>query len=139
MNNWSIIGRLGKDAESRVTTTGTKVVNFNVALEVGWGERAKTMWVRCKWFGDSAAKVAQYIRKGDRIGVIGSCELETWDSDGKTGAAVVLNVREVTLCSDKKDGAQPATGAAPAASTPPARQGSLPVAGPGLQDDEIPF
>lgn len=135
MNSWSFIGHLGKDAEVSTTTSGTSVVNFSVAVDTGWGDNKKTMWVRCKFFGDRAKKVAEYIKKGDRIGVEGSCELETWDRDGKAGSAICCNVQNVTLLSAKAEGGTaPANGGSGAA-----KPAQAPAAGTPYQDDEIPF
>ena len=135
MNSWAFIGRLGKDAEVSATTGGTSVVNFSVAVDTGWGENKKTMWVRCKFFGDRAKKVAEYIKKGDRIGVEGSCELETWDRDGKAGSAICCNVQNVTLLSAKAEGGTaPASGGAGAASQRPAPQQAA-----AFDEDLIPF
>ncbi len=96
MNVWNIIGRVGKDAEIR--QAGNKpVANWSVAVDHGWGDNKQTIWVDCALFGDRAGKLADFIRKGDRIGVTG--EMGTREYNGKT--YITLNVRDVTLLGEK--------------------------------------
>lgn len=104
MNLCAFIGRIGKDAVTRFTQAGKPVTGWSLAVDVGFGEDKKTLWIDCAFWGDRGQKVCEYIRKGDRIGVAG--EIGTREHDGKT--YVTLNVREVTLLGDKKEGsAQP--------------------------------
>ena len=104
MNLCTFIGRIGKDAVTRHTPSGKAVTGWSVAVDSGFGDSKQTIWVDCSLWGDRGGKVCDYIRKGDRIGVSG--ELGTREHDGKT--YITLNVREVSLLGDKKEGsAQP--------------------------------
>jgi len=97
MNSWSIIGRIGKDAETRHTAAGKSVTGFSVAVDQGWGENKKTIWVDCSLWGERGTKLATHIVKGDRIGVLG--EMGTREHNGKT--YITLDVRDVTLLGEK--------------------------------------
>lgn len=97
MNNWSITGNVGKDAETR-QARDTSVTSWSVAVKSGYGAREQTIWVRCSMWGDRGERIADYIRKGDQIGVSG--EMGTQEHDGKT--YITLKVTDVTLLGGKK-------------------------------------
>lgn len=78
----TLAGRVGKDAEARSTQGGTDICSFSVACDVGWGENKRTLWVDVAKFGAGAKGIAQHIRKGDPITVVG--DLSTREHDGKT-------------------------------------------------------
>ena len=66
-----LTGNLGKDAEMRFTPTGTPILNFSLPIDIGFGEKKETMWVRCAMFGERAQKVAEYLVKGKGVQVVG--------------------------------------------------------------------
>lgn len=124
MNVGNFIGRIGRDAVQRFTPNGKPVTSWSLAVDVGFGENKQTLWLDCAGWGERYGKLADYIKKGDRLGVTG--EIGTREHDGKT--YVTLNVRDVTLLGDKKGDARPAS------------KPSQPDHGkPTLDDDEIPF
>lgn len=117
MNNATFIARCGKDAVTRFTANGKAVTGWSIAVDVGFGDNKTTTWIECNGWGERFQKIAEYIHKGDRIGVAG--DIGTRDHDGKT--YVTLNVREVTLLGEKKEG----------------KPASKPTRGP-IEDDELP-
>lgn len=105
MNQWNFIGRLGGDAEQRVTASGTPILQFSVAVDVGYGERKSTTWVRCSMFGERGAKIAPYALKGDRIGVTGEASLNVFTArDGTEKTSLEVRVNDVTLLGDHSKG-----------------------------------
>lgn len=120
-------GRLGKDAELRTTPNGTKVAEFSIADEVGYGQNKKTQWLKCSMFGERAEKVAPYLLKGGLIEIHGTPQAEAWQSNDGIKTALKVNVNEVKLHGGgKKDDA------------PTERKGSGPARTNDL-DEEIPF
>lgn len=125
MNNFSCIGRVGKDAVVRSTQSGKLVAGWSLAVDVGYGDNKQTLWIDCALWGDRAHKLADYIRKGDRLGVHG--ELGTREHDGKT--YVTLRVADVTLLGDKRDQGERTQ-----------QQRTAPTSAPADGfDDDIPF
>lgn len=109
MNNWSFTGNLGKDAETRYTAGGEAIVNFSVAVKAGYGDKAITTWVRCSMFGKRGDAVAQYLVKGQLVGVTGEAALRGWkDKDGVEKQSLEVRVNDLTLLG-KSDGAKPAS------------------------------
>lgn len=100
MNNFSAVGRIGKDAVTRYTQGNKAVTGWSLAVDKGFGENKQTVWLDCSWWGERSVKVAEFIKKGDRLAVVG--EIGTREHDGKT--YVTLDIRDVTLLGDKKEG-----------------------------------
>jgi single-strand DNA-binding protein len=98
-----IAGRIGKDAETRTTQGGKSVTGFSVASDVGFGESKKTIWVDCTIWGDRGQKLCQYLKKGSPVTVIGEGGMREWESNGKHGASMTCNVREIELHGGKRD------------------------------------
>src|SRR5690606_14886433 len=135
MNACSFIGRIGRDAETRFTANSNAVTSWPVAVDIGWGDNKQTLWLDCSMWGERGEKLAQHIRKGDRIGVCGEISLEVYESKGETKSKVKLNVRDVTLLGGKQDGQEQAPRQAPKqqAMKPPQS------AHADFEDDSIPF
>jgi single-strand DNA-binding protein len=79
MNNWTIAGRVGNDAEHRYIGSGESIVNFSVAIDNGkdrdTNEQRKPTWVRVAMWGKRWEKLAQYITKGKFVVVSGRASL----------------------------------------------------------------
>lgn len=85
-----IVGNLGKDPVARFTSSGKKVVSFNVAVNTKRGEDKFTTWYKCTAWEKTAENVEKYLKKGSSVLVEG-----TLQSDKETGGPVVY---------EKKDG-----------------------------------
>lgn len=64
MNLLVIGGRLGRDAESATTATGKQVVKFSVAVDTGYGDNKKTIWIRCQKWGNTSSALLRCLKKG---------------------------------------------------------------------------
>lgn len=88
MNKAMIIGRLGKDPETRYTANGKAVTNFSVATSERWtkdGEKQeRTEWHNVVAFDKLAEIIAEYMRKGSHIFIEGKIQTRKWqDKEGK--------------------------------------------------------
>jgi len=128
MNVCNFIGRIGRDAECRYTQGGRAVAGWALAVDTGFGDNKTTTWIDCSLWGERAEKLAEYIRKGDRIGVTG--EIGTREHNGKT--YITLNVRDVTLLGEKRD-------ASPKRQDQQRQPAQHADASNGFVDDDIPF
>ena len=93
LNRVVVIGRLTRDPELRSTATGTSVCGLRIACnsarkdaEGVYAERPNYFDVSV--FGAPAENVAQYTRKGSRVGVDGRLEWREWESAGEKRQAV---------------------------------------------------
>ena len=88
LNRVIIVGRLGRDPESRFTNSGDAVTNFSVATTERWknkdGEQQeKTEWHRVTMFGKVAEIAAQYLKKGSECLVEGKLQTRKYEKDGQ--------------------------------------------------------
>ena len=98
MNKFLFTGNLGQDSEVKHTASGTAVLSFSVAVKSGYGDRAKTTWVRCALFGKRAeGNLSQYLVKGAQVAVSGELELQEWEGQNGKGAAIAVNVDSIDL------------------------------------------
>lgn len=103
----SFSGRLTKDAELKAVGTG--LLEFNVAVNIGWGDKASVMFIKCTVWGKRATEnLKQYLTKGTTVFVVGSLSIENWtDQAGQTRKELAVNVGQLTFIS--KPDAPPVT------------------------------
>lgn len=98
MNSCTFCGRVVFDAEMRTTNGGAELCRLRIASDTGWGDNKKTHWLDCVIFGKRGASLAQYLKKGQQVTVIGDLEPpRTYDKDGEVRVAQSLVVREIAL------------------------------------------
>ena len=85
INKVILVGRLGKDPESKSFANGGSVVNFTMATSETWrdkqsGERKeKTEWHNIVIRNENIGKVAtQYLRKGSEVYIEGTLSTRKW-------------------------------------------------------------
>ena len=118
MNNLTISGNLGKDAEIRNLADGTAVCSFSVADSMGRDK--PSIWWNCSMFGKRAESLQQYLAKGQQVTVIGTVTEREWvDKDGQKRKSMDVRVQDVALQGGKRDAAPQA---APAQRTAPAQR-----------------
>src|ERR1700684_4479134 len=88
VNKVILVGRLGKDPETRFTSGGQAVCNFTMATDESYkdrnGERQKrTEWHRIVLWGKLAEIAQQYLKKGMLVYIEGRIQTRQWD-DQKT-------------------------------------------------------
>ena len=90
LNRIQLIGRLGKDPETRFTSTGKKVAQFSVAVSNRWkskeGEAKEyTDWFNIEAWGRLGEVCQQYLHKGSLIFLEGRLKTDRYeDKDGET-------------------------------------------------------
>lgn len=90
LNKAQIIGRLGRDPESRTFGNGGSVVTFPVATSDTWRDRnsgeqrERTEWHRVAIYNERLGQLAQtYLSKGDQVFLEGKMETRKWtDQNG---------------------------------------------------------
>lgn len=90
LNRVQLIGRLGKDPETRFTPTGKKVAHFSLAVSNRWktkeGEAKEyTEWFNIEAWGRLGEVCQQYLHKGSLVYVEGRLKTDRYeDKDGET-------------------------------------------------------
>ena len=100
-NSWTIIGNLGKDAQTAVTRSGKAVANLSVAVNEGrkdndgvWHET--TQWVKVECWA-AVYKYASRLRKGQSVMVEGRFRAETFTQENKERESHTLVARSILL------------------------------------------
>jgi single-strand DNA-binding protein len=87
LNRVQLIGRLGKDPESKFTPTGKKVTHFSLAVSQRWktsGETKEyTEWVNIEAWGRLGEVCQEYLKKGSLVYLEGRLKTEKYE--GKEG------------------------------------------------------
>lgn len=104
VNKVILLGRLGKDPESKSLENGTVVTTFSVATSESWkdkttGEKKETTtWhnvVAWRSVGEIAAK---YLKKGSQVYLEGKLTSRSYeDKTGVTKYVTEINVSDLTL------------------------------------------
>lgn len=89
LNRVQVIGRLGRDPESKFTPTGKKVAHFSVAVSNRWKSRdgemkESTEWVNVEAWDRLGETCQEYLKKGSLVYVEGRLKTDRYESDGDT-------------------------------------------------------
>ncbi|MDL1912619.1 single-stranded DNA-binding protein [Chloroflexi bacterium CFX6] len=86
LNRVQLIGYLGKDPESKYTSTGKKVAHFSVAVTQRWktGGEAKeyTEWVNIEAWGRLGEVCQEYLKKGSLVYLEGRLKTDKYEDKG---------------------------------------------------------
>ena len=141
LNKVILIGRLGKDPETRFMPNGEAVCNFSVATSESWKDQSGQLQERVEWHNVTMyrrlAEIAgQYLKKGSQVYLEGKIQSRKYQGkDGVERTAYDIIANEMKMLGGGNDGQQ-AQGETP---TPPRRQApAAPVDGSD-ESDEIPF
>ncbi len=88
LNRVQLIGRLGKDPETRFTPTGKKVTHFSLAVSNRWksadGElKEYTEWVNIEAWGRLGEICQQYLHKGSLVYLEGRLKTDKYEEKGE--------------------------------------------------------
>lgn len=84
LNRVQLIGRLGRDPESKYTPTGKKVCHFSLAVSSRWkdknGEtRETTEWANIEAWGRLGEICQEYLKKGSLVFVEGRLKTDKYE------------------------------------------------------------
>lgn len=107
MNKIILTGRLTRDAELRYTTSNVAVSNFSLAVNRDFKNQEgeyETDFINCVAYRKLAETIAEYTRKGDKLGVDGRLQIRTYDNnEGKKVYVSEVVVNGIEFLEAKKD------------------------------------
>lgn len=106
MNVFTGIGRTTKDVELRYSEKGTAVARFTLAINRRFN-REKTDFLNCVAFGKTAELIAQYVKKGNRVGVSGEVQTDSYEKDGRRIYTTNIVVNEVEFLESSREQQKP--------------------------------
>lgn len=91
MNSVTVIGRITNDLEVRKVGQDLSVLSFSIALNERYGNNDETYFFDVTAWNKQADTIANYFKKGQRIGVSGRLKQERFqDKEGKNRSRVVI-------------------------------------------------
>lgn len=129
MNKIILIGRLTQDVECQYSQNGTAYIKSAIAVQRDFknanGEY-DTDFINIVAYKTQAELIAKHFSKGDRIGIVGSLQIDKWqDQNGQNRYTPNVVVREIEFLQDKKEVAP--------TMTPPTEENFE------ISEDDLPF
>lgn len=103
LNKVMLIGRAGKDPETRFTNNRVPVTSFSLATTSRWRDnqtqetREETEWHNIVCFGKLAEIASEYLKKGRQCYVEGELRTQSWERDGVRHYKTDVRVSELIL------------------------------------------
>jgi single-strand DNA-binding protein len=116
VNKVILVGRLGRDPETRYTGGGQAVANFSIATDETYkdknGERQKrTEWHKIVVWGKQAEIAQQYLKKGSLIFIEGRIQSREWqDKEGQKRTSFEIVATNFRMLGGRADGAAAGAG-----------------------------
>jgi len=106
INKVFLIGRLTRDVEFSMTTTGKQLCKFSLAVN---GYKDEVSFINCTAWEKTAELINQYVKKGDRVAIDGSLKQSRFeDKDGNKRSAVDVIVNSIQFLTTKQESSQQA-------------------------------
>jgi len=150
VNKVILVGRLGRDPETRYTGGGQAVANFSLATDETYrdrnGERQKrTEWHKIVVWGKQAEIAQQYLKKGSLVFIEGRIQSREWqDKEGQKRTSFDIVANNFRMLGGRAEGAMSASAGAGAGPGADAESQVVPgdehpSGGAEVTDEDIPF
>jgi single-strand DNA-binding protein len=155
VNKVMLVGRLGRDPETRFTGGGQAVANFSVATDETFkdrnGERQKrTEWHKIVVWGKQAEIAQQYLKKGSLVFIEGRIQSREWqDKEGQKRTSFEIVASNFRMLGGRGEGAAAAGAGAEGGGaqrgghdfdhSAPSDDFASGSSGPEISDEDIPF
>lgn len=111
LNRVQLIGRLGRDPETKFTPTGKKVCHFSLAVTNRWkdknGEtRDSTEWMNIEAWGRLGEVCQEYLKKGSLVFVEGRLKTDKYEANSETKYFTKIVVQSLQFL-DRKEKEEP--------------------------------
>ena len=152
VNKVILVGRLGRDPETRYTGGGQAVANFSVATDETYKDKAgdrqkRTEWHKIVVWGKQAEIAQQYLKKGSLVFIEGRIQSREWqDKEGQKRTSFEVVASNFRMLGGRGDGGGSASGGGGGSraeehdqSAPADDFGGGTTSGPEISDEDIPF
>ena len=107
LNRVQLIGRLGRDPESKFTPTGKRVAHFSMAVSNNWktneGEtKESTEWVNVEAWERLGVVCQEYLQKGSLVYIEGRLKTDRYEVEGETKYFTKVVASTVQFLSDSR-------------------------------------
>ena len=150
VNKVILVGNLGRDPETRYTTSGDAVTNIRLATTDTWKDKngdkqERTEWHNIVFYGRQAEIAGEYLKKGRQIYVEGRLQTRKWqDKEGQDRYTTEIIADRMQMLGSREGGGAPSGADEPRAResvTGGSSKGSAASAKKNVDDldDDIPF
>lgn len=130
INTVTLVGRLTKDPELRYTQTGKGVATFTLAVTRPFKNQNgdyEADFINCQAWGKTAENLANYMRKGNKVGVVGRIQTRNYENNqGQKVYVTEVVAEQVTFIESKNE-------------QPKQQQSQEPIGEPVDIQDDLPF
>jgi single-strand DNA-binding protein len=137
INKAILIGTLGRDPETKITSNGKSICNFSIATNETWKDKSGVKQESTEWHNISAFDrlgeiCGQYLKKGSQVYIEGKIQTRKYQAqDGSDRYSTSIVAREMRMLGGKGE-----QSSAPAPAPTPVSSGHQ----PGSEfDEDIPF
>ncbi len=99
-NTVILIGNLGADPEIKVINNEKRTATFSLGV---FRTKEKTDWFTVQFWGKQADTVCEILKKGNKVSVMGSISIDSWEKDGKKNYKTVISGKSFTNLTAKSD------------------------------------
>ncbi len=111
VNKVILVGNLGRDPETRYSTSGAAICNITVATSRQWKDKAsgekreETEWHRVVFYDRLAEIAGEYLKKGRPVYVEGRLKTRKWqDKEGQDRYMTEIIAEEMQLLGSREGG-----------------------------------
>lgn len=103
LNQVTLIGSVGKDAEVKFIGENSQVAKFSLATNRSYKDKSGTKQTQTEWhnievWGDTAKFAGQYVKKGGLVLILGEIRYEKFeDKDGKQQQRTKIVANKIQL------------------------------------------
>lgn len=83
-NKLIVIGNLTRDPELRTTAGGKEVCTLRLAVNTGYGDNKRVLYIDAIVWGKQATTCAERLTKGSQVLAEGELQERSWEKDGTT-------------------------------------------------------
>ncbi|MEG2117340.1 MAG: single-stranded DNA-binding protein [Clostridia bacterium] len=107
MNKVILIGNLTRDVEIATTQSGLSVAKFSIAVSRKFKNadgKYDCDFFNCVAWRQLADLCHKYLKKGNKVGIVGSLQTRTYEQDGVKKYATDIIVEDIDFLTAKSDG-----------------------------------
>lgn len=130
INKITLLGNIGRDPETKYTSSGKAVCSFTLATSKQWTKdgqtQERTEWHNCVAWEKSGEIIAKYCTKGSKLYLEGELQTDKYEKDGQTHSSTKIIVQEFVLLDGRSNAAPKAEERGPKAEMATDDDSSLP-------------
>lgn len=145
INRVIISGNLTRDPELRMTSGGTQVMSFGVAVtdrkrnpDTGEWESYPN-FVDCTMFGTRSEALSKILSKGMKVALEGRLRFSAWERDGQRRTKLEVVIDELELLSRSSDKAKVQASSGPMVLHTDGSVSEIQEIQPDIYDDDVSF